>query len=80
MILLADEPTANLDSVAGEEVFGLLQRFAKDQHKLVVMVSHEPQLSVSPITYLPYWTVALLHLLHRSPVRSPNPRLSEETL
>jgi len=43
MILLADEPTANLDSVAGEEVFGLLRRFAIDAHRVVVMVSHDPR-------------------------------------
>ncbi len=43
MILLADEPTANLDSVVGEEVFGLLRRFAKDLRKVVVMVSHDPR-------------------------------------
>ena len=42
LILLADEPTANLDSVNGEEVFGMLRRFAKDMRKIVVMVSHDP--------------------------------------
>jgi putative ABC transport system ATP-binding protein len=39
-IMLADEPTANLDSSMGEEIFGILRQFAKEG-KVVVIVSHD---------------------------------------
>jgi len=42
LIVLADEPTANLDSATGDEVFGILKHFAKELSKIVVMVSHDP--------------------------------------
>jgi putative ABC transport system ATP-binding protein len=40
-ILLADEPTANLDSVAGHSVMELLGKVAKEMGKTVVTVSHD---------------------------------------
>ncbi len=42
-ILLADEPTASLDSANGEIIFEMLRRFAKEQGKAVVMASHDPK-------------------------------------
>jgi putative ABC transport system ATP-binding protein len=42
-ILLADEPTASLDSATGEEVFAMLSRFAKEYGKAVIMASHDPK-------------------------------------
>ncbi len=41
-ILLADEPTASLDSANGELIFEMLRRFAKKDGKAVVMASHDP--------------------------------------
>ncbi len=43
-IILADEPTASLDSVAGEQVAGLLLKLAEEDHRLVVVVSHDQRL------------------------------------
>ncbi|MBK5289103.1 MAG: ATP-binding cassette domain-containing protein [Acidimicrobiia bacterium] len=40
-LLLADEPTANLDSSSGYQVLHLLQDIAADEHKTVVMVTHD---------------------------------------
>jgi putative ABC transport system ATP-binding protein len=40
-ILLADEPTAALDSAAGRTIFGHLRRLAGDEGRAVVVVSHD---------------------------------------
>lgn len=42
-ILLADEPTAALDSTSGRAVIELLQRLAHRQGRAVVMVTHDPR-------------------------------------
>ena len=39
-LLLADEPTGNLDSRAGEMVFALLQSICRDRSLAVLMVTH----------------------------------------
>jgi putative ABC transport system ATP-binding protein len=40
-LILADEPTANLDSKRGREVMLLLRQIAYEMHKTVVIVSHD---------------------------------------
>jgi putative ABC transport system ATP-binding protein len=40
-LLLADEPTANLDAKRGHEVMELLRQKAMEMHKAVVVVSHD---------------------------------------
>jgi putative ABC transport system ATP-binding protein len=42
-ILLADEPTAALDSTSGRAVIELLQRLAHRHGRAVVMVTHDPR-------------------------------------
>jgi putative ABC transport system ATP-binding protein len=42
-ILLADEPTAALDSTSGRKVIELLQRLARENRRAVVMVTHDPR-------------------------------------
>ena len=41
-IIVADEPTGDLDRKAGDEVLELLQTLNKDHGKTIVMVTHDP--------------------------------------
>lgn len=42
-ILLADEPTGNLDTRTGTAMMQLLQQSATDLHQTIVMVTHDPK-------------------------------------
>ncbi len=41
-IILADEPTGNLDASSARDVLTLLQRLNTEFHKTVIMVTHDP--------------------------------------
>ena len=43
-VILADEPTANLDSKIGHEIARLLRRIASEERRSVVIVSHDARL------------------------------------
>jgi putative ABC transport system ATP-binding protein len=43
-LILADEPTANLDSKIGREIMRLLQRIAREQRRSVIIVSHDQRI------------------------------------
>ena len=44
-IILADEPTGNLDSNNSKEVIGLLKQANKDFHKTIVMITHDANIA-----------------------------------
>jgi len=44
-LLLADEPTGNLDPVSGDSVFGLLQTLQKLHGTTAVLVTHNPEIA-----------------------------------
>lgn len=42
-ILVADEPTGDLDRVSAEEVLGLMERLNSELGKTIIMVTHDPR-------------------------------------
>ena len=42
-IVLADEPTGNLDTKSSESVLGLLRQLNKDLGQTIVMITHNPE-------------------------------------
>lgn len=42
-LVVADEPTGNLDSNSAQEVLGILQSLSKTADKTVIMVTHDPK-------------------------------------
>jgi putative ABC transport system ATP-binding protein len=44
-ILLADEPTGNLDSRTSVEVMGIFQRLNEEQGLTIILVTHEPDIA-----------------------------------
>jgi len=43
VILVADEPTGDLDKVSAKEVLDLMERLNSDSQKTIVMVTHDPR-------------------------------------
>ena len=44
-IILADEPTGNLDSRTSDDVMGLLQMSSREFRQTIVMITHNPELA-----------------------------------
>jgi putative ABC transport system ATP-binding protein len=44
-ILLADEPTGNLDSATGRQIIDLLMTMNRDRRRTLVLVTHDPELA-----------------------------------
>jgi putative ABC transport system ATP-binding protein len=44
-IILADEPTGNLDSKTSQEVLGLLKMTSQQFHQTIVMITHNSEIA-----------------------------------
>ena len=44
-LVLADEPTGNLDTESGDQVFGLMREFNQEQGTAFLIVTHDPRLA-----------------------------------
>jgi putative ABC transport system ATP-binding protein len=44
-IVLADEPTGNLDIAAGDNVMGLITEVAREESRTVVVITHDPRVA-----------------------------------
>jgi putative ABC transport system ATP-binding protein len=73
VLLLADEPTGNLDSAAGSEVLALLKAAAREQRCAVVMVTHDPRAAAVADRVLEFGDGKLIGE-ERRPLSEPPPR------
>jgi len=73
-IIVADEPTGNLDAVSEEEVLGILKQLNERFGKTIIMVTHDPHAASTAQTRL--------HLdkgvLHAHGIEPPEPVVSTE--
>lgn len=44
-VILADEPTGNLDSKTGKQIVSLLERLVSDEGKTIIVISHDKELA-----------------------------------
>jgi putative ABC transport system ATP-binding protein len=43
LVILADEPTANLDSANGEAILRIFKKLNKDRGQTIILITHEPE-------------------------------------
>ena len=44
-MLLADEPTGNMDSQTGETIIALLRRMHREEGATMILVTHDPEIA-----------------------------------
>jgi putative ABC transport system ATP-binding protein len=44
-LVIADEPTGNLDSATGQKIMELLTDFHKRENKTIIVVTHDPNIA-----------------------------------
>ncbi|USI74184.1 ABC transporter ATP-binding protein [Sphingomonas morindae] len=69
-VLLADEPTGNLDSERSVEIMGLLTRLNEEQGLTILMVTHEPEMAAYART-IAHFRDGLVERIAAPPARAP---------
>jgi len=69
MLLLADEPTGDLDAKSASEVLTLLQRLNKEYKKTIIMVTHDPHAAERATRVLHLEKGTLVEQVDRGPER-----------
>lgn len=44
-IIVADEPTGNLDPATQDDIMGIFRMLAHDEHRCVIIVTHSPEVA-----------------------------------
>ena len=75
-LILADEPTGNLDTRSSDEIASLLRNVSKEYKRTVVMVTHDPRIAAyaDRIIFLKDGKVVDETLLERTPARAGGAR------
>jgi putative ABC transport system ATP-binding protein len=72
-VLLADEPTGNLDSRTGAEILAEFQRLNKEQKQTIILVTHDPTVAAAATR-----TVTVQDGLIKSDIVNPHPLEAED--
>jgi ABC-type lipoprotein export system ATPase subunit len=72
-LILADEPTGNLDSASSETVMEYLQMINKDMKKTVVLVTHDAYVASLIFLSLSYELIALISPIVPIDIKSSTP-------
>jgi len=62
-LLVADEPTGDLDRVAAEEILELMDRLNRESYKTIIMVTHDPRAAKKAHT-IRYLDKGILNSVH----------------
>lgn len=54
-IIMADEPTGNLDSKSGDEIMGLLKNLNKERGTTLIVVTHDPEIAALTDRVISLW-------------------------
>ncbi|MEA1925400.1 MAG: ABC transporter ATP-binding protein [Candidatus Altiarchaeota archaeon] len=68
-VILADEPTGNLDSKTGKEVMSMLSKLHREEGKTIIMVTHDETLSS--------YAQRTIHIMDGGTTESLNPKFEE---
>lgn len=77
-VMLADEPTGNLDSKNSDRVFNLLRRVVEEENLALVMVTHNPEIAEQCDVTLQMEDGDIIDVREHSPVATPVAEQSPE--